>query len=258
MLETDRLTVSLSGRSVLRDVTCRAEPGTLTALVGPNGSGKTTLLRTLAGLLPHEGTARLDGKAARDWSARDRAQRLAFVRQTQPVAFDVTVRQFVLLGRAPHRGWLEPFIASDREAAERAIEAVGLAELADRPMPRLSGGEQQRARLAQALAQDTSVLLLDEPTAHLDLHHQFGLMERLAAMAHDGRTVVAALHDLTLAARFADRLAVLHDGRLVASGPPRDVLSPDRLRAVFQIDAALAPGTPLSLTLFGPASPLPA
>ncbi len=232
----DALRVALDGRPVLHDLRFTVEAGEWVALVGPNGSGKTTLLRTLGGLLPHAGALALGGQPVRSWTPRALARRLAFVRQQPGLAFGFRVEEFVLLGRAPHRGWLEGFAAADRERARAALAELGLADFAERSVETLSGGEQQRVQLAQALAQEADILLLDEPTAHLDVHHQFDGMDRVAAL-RPRRTVVAAFHDLAFAARYADRLLVLDRGHLVADGTPRAVLTPALIRDVFRMDA---------------------
>lgn len=221
-------------------------------LVGPNGSGKTTLLRTIAGLLPHEGALALHGREVREWSARELARRLAFVRQTQVLAFEFKVFDFVLLGRSPHRKWLEAYNDDDRALAMKALEDVDLGGFEQRPMATLSGGEQQRARLAQALVQDPRLLLLDEPTAHLDVHHQLDLMERMAAIVASGRTIIAALHDLPLAARYTDRMLILDRGYLAADGHPASVIEPDMLRSVFRVEAEVTRGDPSSLRFVSP------
>ena len=236
------LSVSLGERPVLRDVSFAVGEGERVALVGPNGAGKTTLLRAVAGLLPHGGALELRGRAVRAWSARERAREVALVRQQTDLAVDFTVREVVGLGRAPHLGWLAPLGAGDRARVAEALAAVDLADLADRPVTRLSGGERQRVALAQALAQDAPLLLLDEPTAHLDVRHQLEHVARVRALGRAGRTVVAAVHDLELAARFASRLWVLDRGRLVADGPPADVLRPALLRGVFGVEAEVEPG----------------
>jgi iron complex transport system ATP-binding protein len=236
VFSADALHVQLDDRPILHDLGFTVEPETWTALVGPNGSGKTTLLRTLGGLLPYSGALGLDGQPVRSWKPRALAQRLAFVRQSPSLAFDFTVEEFVLLGRAPHHGWLEGLTAGDRQRAHDALAELDLLGFADRALDTLSGGEQQRVQLAQAIAQEAGVLLLDEPTAHLDVHHQFDGMDRVAALT-PRRTVVAAFHDLAFAARYADRLLVLDRGRIVADGPPAAVLTPDLIRSVFRMEA---------------------
>jgi len=249
----DVLHVALGGRPILHDLSFTVEAGAWVALVGPNGSGKTTLLRTLGGLLPYTGTLTLDGETIETWKPRALARRLAFVRQSPTLAFDFSVEDFVLLGRAPHHRWLEGFSRTDRDEVYHALAELDLEAFADRSLDTLSGGEQQRVQLAQALAQGAGVLLLDEPTAHLDVHHQFDGMDRVAAL-DPPRTVVAAFHDLAFAARYADRLLVLDEGRLIAAGPPRDVLTPDLIRDVFRMDAEIstAPDRPLEIRYLSP------
>ncbi len=253
LFRADSLHVALGGTPILHDLSFEVEAGRWVGLIGPNGSGKTTLMRTLAGLLPYSGALALDGRPVREWKPRDLARRLAFVRQSPSLAFEFTVEEFVLLGRAPHHGWLEGFTADDHRHARVALAELDLGDFADRSLGTLSGGERQRVLLAQALAQEAGVLLLDEPTAHLDVHHQFDGMDRVAALT-PRRTVVAAFHDLAFAARYADRLLVLDRGRLVADGPPAGVLTPDLLRAVFRMDAELldGPGGALEIRYLAP------
>ena len=231
------LGVRLGAREALRGVTVRVEQGEAVALVGPNGAGKTTLLRALAGLVPHSGAVHLGGWPVRRMAPRERARRVALVRQQTSLGVDFTVREVVALGRAPYLGPAARLGDVDRAAVEAALAATDLASFAERPARRLSGGEQQRVMLAQALAQDTPALLLDEPTAHLDVRHQLDLLGRVAALAGSGRTVVAALHDLERAAAFAGRLLVLSEGRLVADGPPASVLTAALLADVFGVRA---------------------
>lgn len=250
----DALRVALDGQTILHDLDFTVEADTWVGLIGPNGSGKTTLLRTLAGLLPYSGSLTLDDEPVADWKPRALARRIAFVRQSPSLAFDFSVEEFVLLGRSPHHGWLEGFTADDRHHVRNALAELDLEAFAERSLDTLSGGEQQRVQLAQALAQEAGVLLLDEPTAHLDVHHQFDGMDRVAGLSPP-RTVVAAFHDLAFAARYADRLLVLDRGRLVADGPPRDVLTPDLIRRVFRMDAEVhAPlhGAPLEIRYLSP------
>ncbi|MGB3543369.1 ABC transporter ATP-binding protein [Rubrivirga sp.] len=231
------LEVALGGRPVLEGVSFHVEDGDAVAVVGPNGAGKTTLLRAIAGLIPHTGTLELRGRDVADWKARARAREVALVRQQTDLSVAFTAAEVVALGRSPHLGWTEGLGTDDDDRVRRALEAVDLADLAHRPVTELSGGEQQRVALAQALAQDAGLLLLDEPTAHLDVRHQLDLQARLSRLVLEGRTVVAAVHDLELAARFATRLWVLHQGRLVADGPPTSILTSGLLRDVFGVNA---------------------
>ncbi len=235
----DRLNVSLDGKAILRDLGFTVEAGTWVGLLGPNGSGKTTLLRTIGGLLPYAGTLRLFGREVRTWKPRELARRLAFVRQATPLSFDFTVEELVLLGRAPHKGWLDLDTRADRERVRAALERVDLAGFESRSILSLSGGERQRVLLAQALVQEAEILLLDEPTVHLDVHHQFEFVDHVHGLVEAGRTVIAVFHDLELAARFADQVLVLDRGRLAAAGPPREVLTEDLLASVFRMKARL-------------------
>ncbi|MDT0345725.1 ABC transporter ATP-binding protein [Streptomyces litchfieldiae] len=223
------------GRPILHTVTARVEPGETVGLIGPNGSGKSTLLRCAAGLrAPTAGAVRYDGQHIGGWSARRIARRVAFVEQTPEAESDLRVDQVVALGRTPFRDRWRGLTATDDAIIDAALERLDLGELRTRPWRTLSGGERQRAHLARALAQRPWGLLLDEPTNHLDIRHQLELMELLAAT---GQTVLVALHDLTLAARYCDRLLLLHGGALVAAGTPEEVLTPDRLREVFRVAA---------------------
>ncbi len=235
----EHLHVALDGKPILHDLGFALEPGTWVGLLGPNGSGKTTLLRTLGGLLPYTGTLDVLGRPVRAWRPRELARRLAFVRQATALSFDFTVEELVLLGRAPHKGWLEGDTRADRARVREALARVDLTGFEHRSMLSLSGGEQQRVLLAQALVQEAEILLLDEPTAHLDVHHQFEFVQHVHGLVRQGHTVIAAFHDLELAARFADRLVVLDRGHLAAAGPPQDVLTTSLLADVFRMDAEL-------------------
>ncbi|HYE96681.1 MAG TPA: ABC transporter ATP-binding protein [Rubricoccaceae bacterium] len=250
--EVDGLRVQLGHRTVLEGLSFRIGQGETVGLLGPNGAGKTTLLRVLGGLLPFDGHVALLGRPLRGWTDAERARAVAFVRQQLALDFGLTVEEFVLLGRTPHLGWLAHSAAADRAAVRAALDATDLAPLAARAVTAISGGEQQRAALAQALAQAARILLLDEPTAHLDVHHQYDLMARVAAQA--GRTVVAAFHDLAFAARHAGRLLILDGGRLVADGPPSEVLTADLIRRVFRMEAEVrSDGATVEIRYLAPA-----
>lgn len=239
MVTANGLRVALSGRTILHGLTFQIPAGSFVGLLGPNGSGKTTLIRTISGVLPYSGQLLLEGRPLQSWSRRALARRVAVVRQAPTLAFDFTVEDIVLLGRAPHKGWLEPFTTTDRVRVREALTAVDLANATHRLIHTLSGGEQQRVFLAQALAQEANLLLLDEPTAHLDVHYQFEFLDRVRDLVAAGRTVVAVFHDLSLAARYADRLLVLHQGYLVADGPPDEVLTEDLIARVFRMKARI-------------------
>ncbi|MEO3753302.1 ABC transporter ATP-binding protein [Streptomyces sp. B6B3] len=234
-ISVERLSWAVRGTVIVREVDADIGPGETVGLIGPNGSGKSSLLRCVAGLrTPTSGAVRYDGRDIRDWSARSVARHTAFVEQVAHAESDLRLGDVVALGRTPFRGRLRGLGPTDHLVVEAALARVGLTGLESRPWHTLSGGERQRAHLARALAQQPRGILLDEPTNHLDVRHQLALMELLATT---DQTVLVALHDLTLAARYCDRLLLLHGGRLVATGSPREVLTADRLREVFGIDA---------------------
>jgi iron complex transport system ATP-binding protein len=222
-------------REVLHAVDVALHGGERVALVGPNGSGKTTLLRTLAGTLrPRSGTVLLDGTAIEALHPRMRARRIAVVPQTYTTPFAFTAREVVALGRTPYVGAFGRPSAADRAAIDDALTMVGCADVAERPLSQLSGGERQRALVAMALAQQGDVLLLDEPTVHLDPHHQRSVLELVGRLARErGVLVLAVLHDLNLASALADRVIVMRDGRVVADGPPLEVVSAAMVANVF-------------------------
>ncbi len=230
----------LDGVTALSDVSFSFKSGQWIGLLGPNGAGKTTLLRSLGGLLDYEGQLTLGGVEVRAWPRRDLAKTLAFVRQSVPLAFDFRVEDLVLLGRSPHKGWHSGFNRIDRRAAQEALDSVDLAALASRSIHSLSSGERQRVFLAQALAQAPDLLLLDEPTSHLDIHHQFAFLGHVRNYVDSGLTVVAAFHDLELAAQFADRILILEGGRVAAEGEPPEVLTSETIANVFRVDASVA------------------
>ncbi len=229
------------GRTALYPISLSVARGEFLALTGPNGSGKTTLLRTVLGFLPPtEGEVEVLGTPVRDLSVRERARRVAWVPQDEQARDDVPLRDYVLYGRYPHHGRLERETPSEHRLVDSILASVGLQELAEQGLLSISGGERQRATLARALAQSTPVLLLDEPTAHLDIAHQLDLLGRVRTLARErGVTVLAALHDLNLAARFADRILVLSRGRVVADGPAATVLSEELVARVWGISSPL-------------------
>ena len=237
ILSCSRLAVALGGAPILHHLDVDVREGEWLGVVGPNGAGKSTWLRAIAGLLPYSGSLCLRGREVRDWSGRERAREVALVRQQTDLPFAFPVREMVALGRAPHLGWLSPLSATDRQSVNAALTALGLDEVAERPVTALSGGEQQRVLLAQALAQQAPMLLLDEPTAHLDVRHRLDLLDHVRGLADRGHTVVAAMHDLEWAARYSDRILMLHEGRIAALGAPREVLTPARLAEVFGVHA---------------------
>jgi iron complex transport system ATP-binding protein len=244
VIEAREVSVRRSQRALLRGVSVHVEAGELVALAGPNGAGKSTLLKVIAGeTKPNEGEVRIAGRSLETHDPRSLAQCRAVLPQETRVAFPFTVREIVRLGRAPHEG--EP--GHDHAAiVERALHQTDTAHLAHRPITSLSGGEAQRVHLARVLAQlgDSprgTALLLDEPTSSLDLHHQHGVLARARALANEGCAVLCVLHDLHLAARYADRLVLLADGQVVAEGSPSQVLTPPILQRVFSIAAVVVP-----------------
>ncbi|MBR1206327.1 MULTISPECIES: ABC transporter ATP-binding protein [unclassified Bradyrhizobium] len=238
LLSATALNASLGSRKVLHDVSLSLEAGHLVALVGPNGAGKTTLLRALAGLIPSGGDIRIDGDALASLSLRDRAKRFAYLPQGHTVHWPLPARDIVALGRYPH-GATDPARLSPRdiEAVLRAMQAVDVTEFGDRRVTELSGGERSRVALARVLAVEAPVILADEPTASLDPRHQIDVMQKLRNVADTGVLVIVVTHDLGLAARFADHVLVLSDGRLAAQGAPAEALSESVLASVFRVSA---------------------
>lgn len=212
----------------------------LRCIVGPNGSGKSTLLRVAAGLLqPTEGSVTLEGRSLKTMPRRSIARRLGYLPQEGNALYDYSVQEVACMGRYPHsRGW-GALTARDREAVEEALAAVGLTALRDRPLSRLSGGERRRALIASVLAQETGLLLLDEPTAALDVHHAVSVMRLLSSFDGGGPSVVVVTHDINLAAMFAHRLTLLVEGAVRADGPPSEVIRADVMEAAYGGDVAV-------------------
>ncbi|GAA3164191.1 ABC transporter ATP-binding protein [Streptomyces ramulosus] len=234
-VDIEGLAVEIAGRRLLDDVTLRAAQGQLIGVIGPNGSGKSTLLRCVyRALRPAAGTVRLDGADLHAMDAREGARLLAALPQEGQATFDFTVAEIVAMGRLPHQRGSGRASAADEEICARALSRVGAGHLAHRGFPGLSGGEKQRVLIARALAQQPRVLVLDEPTNHLDIAQQ---LEVLALVRDSRLTVLAALHDLNLAAQHCDALYVLDGGRIVASGAPHEVLTAELLAEVFGVRA---------------------
>lgn len=240
-LRVDSLVVDRGGRRVLDDVSVRARGGDVVGLVGPNGAGKTTLLRACTGAVGTEsGEVRLAGADAATLSARETARRVASVPQEPSLDFEFPVREAVAMGRTAHVSRFGRRGPEDHTAVDRAMERASVFDLADRSVTAISGGERARVLLARALAQDTPLLFLDEPTANLDVNHQVRTLSLVRELAADGRAVVASIHDLDLAARFCDSLVLLADGRVRAAGTPEAVLTPKALADAFCVDARVS------------------
>lgn len=234
LLEIRGLAVECDGRRLLDGIELNLRAGELLGLIGPNGAGKSTLLKAIAHLLPYTGSIALDGIALGALPARERARRLAYLSQGGSDGWPLRLRDYVALGRLPHRRG-----ADSERAIDAAIASMHLAALAARRFDQLSGGERARARLARALAVGSPLLLADEPVAALDPFHQLSVMELLREQCAGGRSAIVVLHDLTLASRFCDRLLLLDHGRAVACGEARQVLTPRHLQQVYRVQAML-------------------
>ncbi|MFY1670182.1 ABC transporter ATP-binding protein [Plantactinospora sp. WMMB334] len=257
MLSTRDLAVGYEDRTVIDGLDLSLPADAFTVIVGPNACGKSTLLRTMARLLtPRRGTVLLDGEAIRTLPTRAVARRLGVLPQSPLVPEGVTVADLVGRGRQPYQRWWRQWSPADEAAIREAMALADVAELAERPVDTLSGGQRQRVWIAMTLAQDTDALLLDEPTTFLDLAHQVEVLDLLHRLRTErGRTVVAVLHDLNQAARYADHLVAMRDGAVVAAGPPRQILTADLVRDVFGLDCVVVPcpvtGAPLVVPALG-------
>jgi iron complex transport system ATP-binding protein len=241
-------------RRAVDGVSFEARRGEITAVVGPNGSGKSTLVRTMVGRVKAlSGTILIDDKPVDEIDRRGVARAVAVVAQNEETAFPVTVAEYIALGRFPHIGAWHRIGEADRRAMERATELANVGEFLSRPMDALSGGERQRVRLARALAQEGNGLVLDEPTAFLDIGHEMTVFELLVALAREDQAVLLVSHNLNLVARFAQRIVLLESGRVVASGTPKDVMKPETLERVYGWPIAVAAdpttGTPTLIPL---------
>ena len=238
--------IALSGTPIVRDVSLRVADGQFVGLLGPNGCGKSTLLRGIyKALRPRGGKAMLGELDLVRCSAREAARKMSTVTQFSPVGFDLSVREFVMTGRTPHKGWIERDTSADIRIVEHALALVDMSGFADRGYDTLSGGEKQRVILARAIAQEPAFLVLDEPTNHLDIKHQLGILSAVRAL---GIGVLAAMHDLNLAAMYCDYIYLMQHGRIFAGGSPRAVLTEENIREVFEVSCTVrsdeAGGTP--------------
>ncbi len=241
-LAARNLALAYNDVTVIPALALTIPPGQLTALVGPNGCGKSTLLRGLARLLrPQQGAVYLDGKAIHTMPGKDLARELGILPQGPVAPEGLTVQELVAQGRYPHQGWLQQWSAEDERITWEALDVTNLSHLADRPLDTLSGGQRQRAWIAMALAQETGILLLDEPTTFLDLSYQMEVLELLKDLNGHGRTIVMVLHDLNHASRYAHHLVAMRDGAIQAQGTPRHVMTEEMVRQVFQLDSCIVP-----------------
>ncbi|SDR85006.1 ABC transporter ATP-binding protein [Corynebacterium timonense] len=240
-LRADNLTLAWDSTVISRGLDVDIPAAQFTAIIGPNGCGKSTLLKAFARILtPSAGAVFLGGDDLRDFTGKHAATRLAFLPQSTVTPPDITVAELVKRGRYPHQSLLRPWSSEDRRAVEDAMNAASVAELADARVSELSGGQRQRAWLAMVLAQNTPALLLDEPTTYLDIAHQYALLELAKALVTQlGRTVVAVLHDLQQAVRYADHLIVMKGGAVVAAGAPGEIVTAELIRDVFGIPVAV-------------------
>lgn len=243
MLELRDITVVLGGQTIVSGVDLTVEPGELLGLLGPNGAGKSTLLRSIAQLTPlQRGEVVLAGQLVRNIAAQERSRLIAYLAQQGPVHWPLSVERLVALGRFPHLSSWQKLRREDQQTVESILAETDLLNLRQRIVTSLSGGERSRVLLARALAVDADLLLADEPVAALDPSHQLQIMQLLRKYADKGKSAIVVMHDLSLAARFCHRLALMHEGGLVASGTAGEVLNPEHLAAVFNIEARFGPG----------------
>ncbi|MBB3040687.1 ABC transporter ATP-binding protein [Nocardioides soli] len=255
-LRADSVTVGYGEDPVVRDLSLTIADGRVTTIVGPNGCGKSTLLRTMSRLLkPTGGTVLLDGEPIQDIHTRDVARRMALLPQSPIAPEGLLVRDLVARGRHPHQRWFSQWSPDDERIVDLALEMTDTTHLRDRPLDQLSGGQRQRAWIAMTLAQDTDLLLLDEPTTYLDLAHQVEVLDLVTKLNRErGRTVVMVLHDLNLAARYSDAIVVMKDGVVAREGTPGEVFTPALLAATFGLDADVLPDPRTGLPIIVPTS----
>ena len=253
-LQAEQIHLAYDGKSIIESLDLQIPPGQITALVGPNGCGKSTLLRGLARLLkPHTGSVFLDGKAIHALSTKDVARQIGILPQSPVAPEGLTVHELVAQGRYPHQGWLQQWSAEDERVVRDALAITNMRDFADRPLDTLSGGQRQRAWIAMSLAQQTEILLLDEPTTFLDLAYQLEVLDLLLDLNEQGRTIVMVLHDLNQACRYADHLVAMRQGEIVAQGAPSLIVDEALIREVFQMECHVTvdpiTGTPLCVPI---------
>ncbi|MGW6397291.1 ABC transporter ATP-binding protein [Streptomyces sp. NPDC055134] len=256
-LSTSALTLAYEDRTVVHDLDLAVPDGRVTVIVGPNACGKSTTLRALGRLLkPKSGSVLLDGEALTKLPTKKIAQQIGLLPQTPVAPEAITVADLVARGRQPHQHWWQQWSDADERAVTEAMERTDVAALADRSVDELSGGQRQRVWIAMALAQETELLLLDEPTTYLDIAHQVEVLDLVRQLNHDkDRTVVLVLHDLNQAARYADHLVAMKSGRIVAEGPPAEVVTADLVREVFGLDCVVVPDPVTGSPLIVPGAP---
>ncbi len=236
MLEIEQLSVGYADKTIIHNASFSVPEGKVTVLFGPNGCGKSTLLKTLCGILPtNSGKVLLCGENLLALQPKDLAQRIAYLAQNRQIP-DITVSRLVLHGRFPYLSYPRNYRPQDYAAAEAAMEQMGITELADTPLEQLSGGQRQKVYIAMALAQDTPIVLLDEPTTYLDIKHQLGMMRQAKELAESGKTVLMVVHDIDQAMNVADKLVLLQDGRVVVQGTPEEVYKSRQLPSVFDVE----------------------
>ncbi|MEP3114665.1 MAG: ABC transporter ATP-binding protein [Nisaea sp.] len=251
ILSTRKMTLGYGANTVIRDLDCAIPAGAFTALIGPNGCGKSTLLRALAGMLrPRSGQVLLAGRSVTAYPLKDLAKRIGILAQGAVAPDGLTVIDLVRQGRYPHRTLFGRWSAGDETASEAALGLTGMSEHRDSRVDRLSGGQRQRAWIAMTLAQETEILLLDEPTTYLDLAHQIEVMDLMRRLVLErGKTVVAVLHDLNQASRYADRVIMMANGRIYAEGSPAEIVTAPNIEQVFNVRSRIVPdpetGTPM-------------
>ena len=254
-LEAQSVTLGYGADPVTcRDLTLAIRPGSFTVIVGPNACGKSTLLRAMARLLmPSQGQVVLDGQDINRLKTRDVARRLALLPQTSTAPDGISVEELVARGRYPHQSFLRQWSTADEEAVRSALATTGIASLSDRPVDTLSGGQRQRVWIAMTLAQETPTLLLDEPTTYLDIAHQIDLLDLLERLNRQGRTIVAVLHDLNQATRYASHLAAMKHGKIIVEGHPRDIVTREMVNAIFDIACVIIDDPVTGLPMMVPA-----